>query len=273
MKIAVFQFEAQCQIDINHTKIIEAIKLAARKQVRLLVFQECAACGYPPIEVRDIKQIDFNRLSKQMDEIKHLAKEYNMYIALGTIEKDRDAYFNIIYIIDSSGETLGKYAKRALWGWDIENFNKGNELGIYEIDGVKVGFRICFEIRFPEYFRELFESEVELCFVSFCDVSKEKVEGRYDIIKAHLITRAVENVMTVVSVNSISNYQTAPTAVFNPDGKMIMQAPLDKEYLMVYDYQKVPINFSQEGRIQNAYKIMKNTRRIRVSDKVLFSSE
>ncbi|WP_160317140.1 hypothetical protein [Oxobacter pfennigii] len=51
--------------------------------------------------------------------------------------------------------------------------------------------------------------------MSFCDVSNEDSMERYDMIKAHLITRAVENVMTVISVNSTSHYQTAPAAVID----------------------------------------------------------
>ncbi|NLM35069.1 MAG: hypothetical protein GX206_06470 [Clostridiales bacterium] len=82
-------------------------------------------------------------------------------------------------------------------------------------DDIKVGFRICFEVRFPEYFRELFK----------------------------------ENVMTVISVNSTSYYQTSPTAVININGNVLNEVPRNMEYLMVYEYQKPAIGFGEEGRI------------------------
>ena len=56
---------------------------------------------------------------------------------------------------------IKSYDKRALWGWDNDNFAKGNSDGIVEIDGVVFGIRICFEIRFPEFFREFYKRNTD----------------------------------------------------------------------------------------------------------------
>jgi len=190
-----------------------------------------------------------------LQKIKLLAKKNDMDIALGTIRKQSSQYYNSVQLIDPKGELIENYDKRALWGWDLDNFAKGEVLGIYQIDDIRIGFRICYEVRFPEYFRELFKSNVELCFVSFCDVSEQDSIERYDIIKSHLITRAVENVMTVISVNSISQYQTAPTAVIDPDGHVIC-APRNQEYLLVYDYDTPIIGYGAKGRMQNSLELL-----------------
>lgn len=249
MRIGVFQFHGSGSISDNHEVIIKAISAAFQNKVRLLVFQECAACGYPPVETPAVEKINFGILDSYLQEIKQLSKKYNMYIALGTIRKQDFKYYNSIQLINPNGRLMGNYDKRALWGWDLDNFAKGVESGIFQIDGIKVGFRICFEVRFPEYFRELFKSNVELCFVSFCDVSEQDSMERYETIKAHLVTRAVENVMTIISVNSISNYQTAPTAVIDSDGCIVSEAPRNNEYLLVYDYNTPVIGFGAKGRI------------------------
>jgi omega-amidase len=125
-----------------------------------------------------------------------------MYIVLGTIRIQKSMCYNLLQLIGPNGESIGNYDKRALWGWDLDNFTKGESLGIYQIDDIQIGFRICFEIRFPEYFRELFKSYVQLCFVSFCDVSEQDLIERYGIIKSHLVTRAVENVNFYIRVSS-----------------------------------------------------------------------
>ncbi|HEX9062273.1 MAG TPA: carbon-nitrogen hydrolase family protein [Clostridia bacterium] len=254
MKVGVFQFRGSGNISDNHEAIKRAITSAAQKKVRLLVFQECAACGYPPVETSSIEKINFENLDLCFQEIKQLAKKHCIYIALGTIRKQNSKYFNSIQLIDPNGELVGNYDKRALWGWDLDNFING--FGIYQIDDIKVGFRICFEVRFPEYFRELFKSNVQLCFVSFCDVSEKDSIERYNIIKAHLITRAVENTMTIVSVNSISKYQTAPTAVIDLNGNIVDEAPRNQEYLLVYDYNVPAIDFGAEGRIKQSLKLL-----------------
>ena len=145
------------------------------------------------------------------------------------------------------------YDKRTLWGWDTElsGFTRGNSDGIFTIDSIKIGFRICFEVRFPEYFRELYKSGAELCFVSFNDVSAAPNPERFALIRAHLQTRAVENIMMVISVNSTSKLQTAPTAIIDPNGKTLLEAPRDKAYLMVHDYTAPAPDFGTEGRRAN----------------------
>ena len=256
MKVGVFQFLGSNSVSENHKAIIRGITTASQNNVRLLVFQECATCGYPPIETPTIGRIDFKTLDLYLEEIKRLAKEYDMYIVLGTVRKQNFKYFNSLLLIDPNGELIGNYDKRALWGWDLDNFTKGKTLGIYQIDDIQVGFRICFEVRFPEYFRELFKSNVQLCFVSLCDVSEQNSIERYNIIKAHLITRAVENVMTIISVNSISQYQTAPTAIIDSNGHIVSEAPRDQEYLLVYDYITPIIEYGAKGRLHYSRKLL-----------------
>jgi len=256
MKIAAFQFGSTENIDHNFDAIKRATKEAFQNKVRLLVFHECALSGYPPLETPDINRIDFDKLSAYTLEIQHLAKKYNMYIVLGTIIKTDNQYYNSTLLIDPHGEIIGRYDKKALWGYDIDNFAEGKLPGIYEIDGIKVGFRICYEIRFPEYFRELLQSKVELCIVTFSDTSKEDLTSRYETIKAHLLTRAVENVMTIVSVNSISKFQTAPTAVFDINGNILKEAPKNEEFLLIYDYHTPEIRYMEKGRIQHSLELL-----------------
>ena len=64
--------------------------------------------------------------------------------------------------------------------------------------------------------------------------------------------------MTVVSVNSISNFQTAPTAVFNCNDELIKEASPNVEELLIYDYTKPRMSFGMEGRKVNSDYFIKN---------------
>lgn len=250
MRIAVYPFAAGKNVSENFSAIRRGIHAARMEGVRLIVFQECALSGYPPVEVEGIEEIDFNRIDSCLRELNPLAKEANMYIALGTVRESGGAHKNSMMIFGPNGDVEMIYDKRALWGWDKKNYEPGESDGIILIDGISIGFRICYEVRFPEYFREMFNVGVSLCFVSFCDVALEPDSERHEIIQAHLITRAAENVMTVVSVNSISRKSTAPTAVFSPDGRILLKAENHEEMLLVYDYEIPERSFSGEGREQ-----------------------
>ena len=73
--------------------------------------------------------------------------------------------------------------------------------------------------------------------VSFADVGKEEQSGKSDIIRSHLVSRATENAMYVLSANSTSQHQLAPTCVIDPDGNVIDTAPLNEEYLLTAEIE------------------------------------
>ena len=61
----------------------------------------------------------------------------------------------------------------------------------------------------------------------------------------------IHNVMTVVSVNSTSRFQTAPTAVFDYNGEIEKEAEPNVEGLLVYDFTKPETTFGMKGRLVN----------------------
>lgn len=247
IKIGTAQYKTSASISKNLEKIESFIKEAAEKKVRLLLFQECSLCGYPPIEISNIDEIDFNEQSKALEAIERLAIKNNMYIAVGYIHNENNTYYNTMKLISPNNEKLEVYHKRALWGWDTDNFEYGTNKGIYEIDGIKIGTRICFEIRFPELFKELYSHKVEICLLSLCDVQESENKMRRKIIQSHMITRAVENVMYLVTSNSISGYPTAPTCFISPSGQVLLDAGNSEETLIVNDIEITEPNFGQRG--------------------------
>jgi predicted amidohydrolase len=87
-------------------------------------------------------------------------------------------------------------------------------------------------------------------------VKKEPDPNRYELMKAHLVTRAVENAMYVISANSISGYQTAPTCLVDPDGVVLASAPLDEEYLLAFECESLKSDFGRNGRIQHSRELL-----------------
>jgi omega-amidase len=259
IKVGAFQFAACRSIEKNLVALRRGMETAAEQKVRLLLTQECALCGYPPVEVQSVESIDRTSLFKAYREISLLAQKYRMYVALGMITFDEKGTYNSIRLISLDGNDLKPYHKRALWGWDQQSFRPGSEAGTYCIDGVKVGVRICFEVRFPEYFRELFLEQVQLALVSFADGGQEEQKGRFNTIQSHLVSRAAENVMYVMSANSTSQKQLAPTCIIDPDGNVIAIAPLNEEYLLTAEIEIAAPGFGRRGRLEYARSLTART--------------
>ena len=258
MIIGAFQFAGSGDISNNFEAMRNAIIQASSQNVRLLVFHECALTGYPPLKTSNAKEIDYCLVADCMSNFQRLSEQYDMFLAVGSTTKRENSIYNSMQVFFPYGEKLNPYDKRALWGWDCENFTEGKDNGIYDIDGFKIGVRICFEVRFPEYFRELYKEHVDLCVVSFCDVMDSDCTDRYELIKSHLRTRAVENVMTILSVNDISPFQTAPTAVIDIDGNVVTELKRNIKGLLVYDFNIPQKHFAAQGRIAVSNKLLNN---------------
>jgi predicted amidohydrolase len=257
MKIAAFQFAGGADVHENLRMLEEGIAQAGAAGVRLLLTQECALTGYPPLETPSVKGIDFAAAERATARVRELARLHDLYVALGTIVPVGSGFRNSLLLIAPDGSIAGAYAKRALWGWDRDNFVPGDTDGIFSVDGVKVGLRICFEIRFPEYFRQLFAAGVQIACVAFCDTAEAPNPARYALIRGHLATRAVENVFTVVSANSSSRHVTAPTAIVDSEGKELAVAPPHGTALLTVDWHPTDAStFGRRGRIEHSRALM-----------------
>lgn len=247
MKISAYQFAVSADIEKNYETMVKAIKHAKEKQIELVVFPECALTGYPPMDMASCSEVDFPRVEECCEKLQALCNETGVAFIIGTIANENGKIYNraLFFAPESVPVT---YDKRALWGWDRDNFTRGEKRGVVDYKGFCIGIRICFEIRFPEFFRELYKEKTDLDVVLFYDVTNEENIDRYNMIKGHIQTRAVENVCTFITSNTIKPYQTAPTAIFGRSGQILAECPRNEEAFVKYDLEKKEYDFGEWGR-------------------------
>lgn len=102
----------------------------------------------------------------------------------------------------------------------------------------------------------MYAEKVDIAIVSFCDLQNQADPKRLSIIRSHLLTRAIENAFTVLSVNSTTLHQTAPTAVIDPDGNTLLEAELNRESMVYYEHQPFKPEFGTKGRIYYSDKLV-----------------
>ena len=246
MRTALFQFAVTGDIKKNTEKIKQAIEKAAENEADFIAFPECAISGYPPTDLPSSKDFDLEALPAVLNKLQELSDAHKITILVGSIAFD-EKYVNRAFLIAPKRD-IKHYDKRALYGWDSDNFERGNTDGIFEINGLKVGVRICFEARFPEYFRELYKANTDLNVVIFYAVSDFDDTEKYDVLRSHLISRAAENVTPILSVNAITPFQSCPTAFINASGRVLAETTRNTEELLIVDFQKAELNFGELGR-------------------------
>lgn len=106
-----------------------------------------------------------------LDKYRALAKECGICIQPGTIVEshpqesaDENKLINVAYFISHEGEIIGKYVKKNLWHPEREHLT-GSGRDVHEVFDTpigKVGMLICWDLAFPEAFRELIANGAKL---------------------------------------------------------------------------------------------------------------
>ena len=96
--------------------------------------------------------------SKAVKMLKEIAVKYNANIIGGSfIRKSGDKLYNSCPVINRQGEIVAIYDKNHLFSYYGDNegniITKGINPVMVELDGVRIGLTICFDIRFPEIYR------------------------------------------------------------------------------------------------------------------------
>lgn len=90
--------------------------------------------------------------------LKAIAKEFGVNILGGSfIEKRDEKLYNTCPVINRNGEVVCTYEKNHLFSYygcaEGSYITRGENPVMVELDGVKLGLTICYDIRFPEIYR------------------------------------------------------------------------------------------------------------------------
>lgn len=146
-----------------------------------------------------------------------LAEGYNTNIIGGSIvEKTHDGkFYNTSVVFDKLGAIIAKYRKTHLFSHcgSLENkyLSAGDDICTFDLEGIKFGLGICYDIRFPELFRKMVKEGVML-FVVPAAFPQERIE-QWNLLNQ---ARALENLAVLISCN-----QYGASNTISPYGKIL----------------------------------------------------
>ena len=107
--------------------------------------------------------------------LRGIARSQRIHVHGGSIaERDGERLFNTTVVFDPEGREIARYRKIHLFdivtpdgtGYrESDTFGSGSEVVTCEVDGVRVGLAICYDVRFPELFLALRRAGAELIFL------------------------------------------------------------------------------------------------------------
>jgi predicted amidohydrolase len=261
MRLASCQFPVSDHISENAGWITRQMVEAADSGALVVHFPECALSGYPGVDMKSLEGFDWPSLRSWTDSIINLAAALDIWVILGSIHELGDGFkpMNSLYVINPDGEIEERYDKRFCTKGDLEHFSSGGHFSVVNIRGIKCGFLICFDVRFPELYREYKKLEVDLIFQSFYNARQKPGGIHPKIMPITAQTRAATNHFYMSTCNS-SSPSSWPCHFITPDGLVGGTLEADKPGILLsdvnladpyYDASKDFRNNAMEGKLSS----------------------
>jgi len=235
LKVATCQFAVSSSITRNARRICEFLRKAKKARADIVHFSECALSGYVGTDFPNFEGYNWDLLKEETQKVLALSRELHLWVVLGSthpLTKPNKPH-NSLYLINPKGEIVDRYDKRFCTPGDLRRLTPGNRFVDFTINGVKCSLLICFDLRFPEIYRQLYKQKVNCIFQSFYNARQKGSSVHTHIMRQTMQCRAATNHFWVSCTNSSGYYAPYPSCFIQPDGKIVKQLKANHSGLMV----------------------------------------
>lgn len=233
-RVAAVQIVSSASVENNLKQIEEFFVDAKEKQIDLLVLPENFA--FMGVHESDKLQIaEKYGAGAIQDKISSLAKQYGLWVIAGTLPlkglHERVKTSCLVY--DDEGRCAARYDKIHLFDVRVSEqeahqesatVERGDELVVVDTPVGRVGLTVCYDLRFPELYRQLVLRGAELFTVpsAFTAVTGA---AHWEVL---LRARAIENLCYVIAPNQGGLHENGRqtyghSMVVEPWGKVVTQ--------------------------------------------------
>jgi len=271
LKVATCQFAVGHSIKQNARRISGFLRKAAKAKADIVHFPECALSGYVGTDFPSFAGYDWELLKEETLKIIALAGKLGLWVVLGSTHKltESNKPHNSLYLINREGKIVDRYDKRFCTRQDLRRLTPGNRFVFFTINGVKCSLLICFDLRFPELYRQLYKQGVNCIFQSFYNARQNGPSVHTHIMRQTMQCHAATNRFWVSMSNASGYYSPYPSCIISPDGKIVRQLKANHPGMMINT-----VNLSQKfydpmagfrdmviaGALSNRPKVIKNPR-------------
>jgi len=240
MKVAAIQMNSGDDVPANLKSALSLIDEAAENGAEFVAFPENM------LYIGNDKFFDFEIDGDEVSALRASAKDNNLYLLAGSIPErieNDEKHYNTSLLFSPDGSELVRYRKIHLFDADLPDVDhkrleskrvKAGDIAItIEIPFGKIGFAICFDLRFPELFRTLaFEGAIAI----FLPSNFTHYTGKdhwFPLIKA----RAIENQTYMIAPAQIGEKSHGEVS----HGKTVIVDPWGMEMAIADDFDETII--------------------------------
>ncbi len=236
MKIAAAQIDIQLhEPAANRDRMLLFLREMASRGARLCIFPECALTGYCYDSADEFRDIAETIPGPSTDAFVQVCRELDCYAVFGMLEVADGELYNAAVIVGPEG-VVGSYRKLHLPYLGVDRFVAfGNrDFELFEIDGVRIGLQICYDIGFPEATRSLALMGADLVVLP-----TNWPPGAESMAEHCINTRAMENNIYVAGVNRVGTERgfqfIGHSSICSPSGATMTVAGASDEEILFAD--------------------------------------
>ncbi len=207
MKVAAVQMATvPGDVQGNLDAIAAHARAGAEAGCRLLLFPEISDLGY---DMAVIGRLGGSSWPLVRQRLLGLAEECGLCLVCGVCLPGDDGLFNALVAFGPRGTVLAEYRKVHLFkGGDADEtraFIPGRKLVTFDLDGVRFGLAVCYDLRFPELFRPLALSGCHAFLLA-----SAWPRARIGVWQPLCVARAVENQCCLLGANRVGEQGAFP---------------------------------------------------------------
>ena len=232
VRITIAQITSTASHDTNISLLQHVVRKAVADKTDILALPEVAGLmnkNYASI----VDRVKVASLDPFLMACKTLAREHHIWIQAGStpVKGLRNKLLNHATLINPFGEIVASYNKLHLFDvfldgqapiGESKRYEPGDEAVLVETTFGTVGITICYDLRFPQLYRDLAKAGALLCFVpSAFTISTGK--AHWEVL---LRARAIENGMWIIAAAQVGQHEDGRetwghSMVISPWGEII----------------------------------------------------
>ena len=229
IQVAILQFDVKTgNVEHNMQKAEQMMVKAAKDGAQLLVLPELWNCGFAYDRINELAQ---DVSGEAVSLMRAVASDYKVMVVGGSIVENRhNKLYNTSFVLDQKGKILCKYRKAHIFSHldhkEGDYFSPGDEWGLCDYtqngDAISLGLSICYDLRFPEFYRNMALRGARIFTVPAAWPGSRKKN-----LELFARARAAENRAFVLVANCSDdkqNYYTGGSMVIDPDGNIVTSA-------------------------------------------------
>ncbi len=256
MKVAVIQLNAQQDKDQNISYALEMVRRSIAVKAKFILLPE--VFNYRGSLEKMLDVVAEPIPGKSLKPLMELAQRHKVNILAGSVYEQsprRNRVYNTSVFIDARGKITAKYRKIHLFEAAFDNkiirekkyFLAGTKRVTVKINDFRVGLTTCYDLRFPELYRQYFSAGCNVL-VAPSAFTKKTGQAHWEIL---VRARAIENLCYILAPNQIGQDSRGVetyghSLIVGPWGEIVAEGSADKEEILLAEVRSEDVRLARK---------------------------